>query len=51
MNSEEPKVCCRDTGCCKMAFTSEPAEMLSQNKFIPYDPSQELIFPPFLQVK
>ncbi|XP_011496569.1 PREDICTED: xanthine dehydrogenase-like, partial [Ceratosolen solmsi marchali] len=50
LNCKESKVCFLGDACCKMAFTSVPTEMLSSKKYIPYDPSQEPIFPPHLQL-
>lgn len=45
------RVCSMGDACCKKAFSSEPTEIFNSKDFCPYDPSQELIFPPKLQVK
>lgn len=36
--------------CCKRAFTSSPTEIFSAQQFKPYNPSQEIIFPPQLKL-
>ncbi|KAL2731325.1 xanthine dehydrogenase [Vespula squamosa] len=43
-------VCSMGDACCKKAFSSEPTEIFNSKDFCPYDPSQELIFPPKLQI-
>ncbi|KAG7188931.1 hypothetical protein KM043_008532 [Ampulex compressa] len=43
-------VCAMGENCCKRAFTSEPTELFNSKEFCPYDPSQEPIFPPKLQL-
>lgn len=43
-------VCSMGDACCKRAFTSEPTEIFNSSEFCPYDPTQEAIFPPKLQV-
>lgn len=48
-NGEE-KVCAMGDACCKKAFTSEPNEIFDSKEFLPYDPTQEPIFPSKLQV-
>ncbi|XP_014214847.1 xanthine dehydrogenase-like [Copidosoma floridanum] len=45
-----PKVCAMGDACCKKAFTSEPTELFDSKEFVPYDPTQEPIFPPKLQL-
>ncbi|KAL7297373.1 hypothetical protein TKK_0009758 [Trichogramma kaykai] len=45
-SSDRP--CSMGDACCKKAFTSEPSELFSAKDFLPYDPSQEPIFPPKL---
>lgn len=50
MNKDEKKVCAMGDACCKKVFTSEPTEVFSSKEFLPYDPTQEPIFPPKLQV-
>ncbi|XP_043487382.1 xanthine dehydrogenase isoform X2 [Polistes fuscatus] len=42
-------VCAMGDACCKKAFSSEPTEVFNSKGFSPYDPSQDLIFPPKLQ--
>ncbi|XP_066603767.1 xanthine dehydrogenase [Prorops nasuta] len=39
-----------DACCKKRAFTSEPSEVFNPSEFTPYDPTQEPIFPPKLQL-
>ncbi|KAJ8673550.1 hypothetical protein QAD02_004812 [Eretmocerus hayati] len=46
----EQKVCAMGDACCKKAFSSEPTEVFNSNEFVPYNPTQEPIFPPKLQV-
>ncbi|XP_058793000.1 xanthine dehydrogenase isoform X2 [Phymastichus coffea] len=46
----ESKVCAMGDACCKKAFSSEPTEIFNSKEFLPYDPSQEPIFPPKLQL-
>ncbi|XP_014214853.1 xanthine dehydrogenase-like [Copidosoma floridanum] len=47
---EEEKVCALGSACCKRAFTSEPTELFHSKEFVPYDSTQEPIFPPQLQL-
>ncbi|XP_011496328.1 PREDICTED: xanthine dehydrogenase [Ceratosolen solmsi marchali] len=49
VNSSSEKVCSMGDSCCKKLFTSEPTEPL-KSKFLPYDSTQEPIFPPKLQL-
>ncbi|KAL7297372.1 hypothetical protein TKK_0009757 [Trichogramma kaykai] len=49
-NDNEVKVCALGNACCKKAFTSEPTELFNSSEFKPYDPTQEPIFPPALQM-
>ncbi|XP_058793018.1 xanthine dehydrogenase-like [Phymastichus coffea] len=49
-NNEDIKTCALGNACCKKVFTSEPVEMFNSKEFSLYDPSQELIFPPQLQL-
>ncbi|XP_011311010.1 xanthine dehydrogenase/oxidase [Fopius arisanus] len=42
--------CAMGDACCKRAFTSEPTEVFSTEEFRPYDPTQEIIFPPQLKL-
>lgn len=44
------KTCAMGDACCRRVFTSEPIDLFSAKDFLPYDPSQEPIFPPKLQV-
>ncbi|XP_034952751.1 xanthine dehydrogenase [Chelonus insularis] len=45
------QVCAMGDACCKKAFTSElPSEVFNSKEFQPYDPSQEIIFPPKLKL-
>lgn len=37
--------------CCKRIPISETTKVFDSNEFSPYDPSQEIIFPPKLQVR
>lgn len=43
-------VCSMGENCCKKAFTSEPSDLFDTGSFLPYDPSQEPIFPPKLMI-
>lgn len=43
-------VCAMGENCCKRVFTSEPNELFDPKAFRPYDPTQEPIFPPKLQI-
>ncbi|XP_051167236.1 xanthine dehydrogenase [Leptopilina boulardi] len=43
-------VCAMGENCCKRVFTSEPNELFDSKAFRPYDPTQEPIFPPKLQI-
>ncbi|CAB0037829.1 unnamed protein product [Trichogramma brassicae] len=49
-NDNEVKACALGNACCKKAFTSEPTELFNSSEFKPYDPTQEPIFPPALQM-
>ncbi|XP_058793024.1 xanthine dehydrogenase-like isoform X2 [Phymastichus coffea] len=50
-NSEgTEKTCAMGDACCKKVFTSEPIDLFSAKDFLPYDSSQEPIFPPKLQL-
>ncbi|XP_063994922.1 xanthine dehydrogenase-like [Diachasmimorpha longicaudata] len=42
--------CAMGEACCKRAFTSEPTEVFNTKEFRPYDPTQEIIFPPQLKL-
>ncbi|XP_063994923.1 xanthine dehydrogenase-like [Diachasmimorpha longicaudata] len=42
--------CAIGEACCKRAFTSEPTEVFNTKEFRPYDPTQEIIFPPQLKL-
>ena len=47
---EKERPCSMGDACCRRVFTSEPTELFSANDFLPYDPTQEPIFPPKLQL-
>ncbi|XP_076621123.1 xanthine dehydrogenase rosy isoform X1 [Colletes latitarsis] len=42
--------CSMGENCCKKMPISEPTEVFDPKEFRPYDPSQEIIFPPKLQI-
>ena len=46
----EERVCAMGDECCKKVLTSEPTELFNSKTFCPYDPTQEPIFPPKLQI-
>ncbi|XP_015122613.1 xanthine dehydrogenase [Diachasma alloeum] len=46
----EMRPCAMGEACCKRAFTSEPTEVFNTKEFRPYDPTQEIIFPPQLKL-
>lgn len=50
-NESNEKVCAMGDACCRRVLTSEPTEIFDTNEFVPYDATQEPIFPPKLQVK
>ncbi|XP_011310367.1 xanthine dehydrogenase [Fopius arisanus] len=43
--------CALGDACCRRQFTSEPTEVFNSKEFTPYDPSQEVIFPPKLKLQ
>ena len=42
--------CPMGENCCKKVLISEPTQVFNSKEFRPYDPSQEIIFPPKLQL-
>ena len=42
--------CPMGENCCKKIPIAEPTEVFNSREFCPYDPSQEIIFPPKLHV-
>lgn len=49
-DSDKIKPCALGNACCKRQFTSVPTEVFDANGFTPYDPNQEIIFPPKLKI-
>ncbi|KAJ8673551.1 hypothetical protein QAD02_004813 [Eretmocerus hayati] len=47
---QEKMPCAMGDSCCRKAFSSEPTELFKSDEFAAYNPDQELIFPPKLQV-
>lgn len=48
--NDQGTVCAMGDNCCKRVFTSEPNELFDTKAFRPFDPTQEPIFPPKLQI-
>ncbi|XP_012253844.2 xanthine dehydrogenase isoform X2 [Athalia rosae] len=50
VTSKRVKTCDTKDACCKKGPADEPNELFNSREFTPYDPSQEFIFPPRLQM-
>ncbi|XP_015117328.1 xanthine dehydrogenase [Diachasma alloeum] len=51
LDSGQTTACAMGDACCRRQFTSEPTEIFNSKEFRPYDPSQEIIFPPRLKLR